>query len=83
MKTEIRPIDAVKPYPGNLRANNVATLVIAWSIRKIGFYNPILVDGKDEVISGHIQLAAVRNLGITEVPVIVCDSQAPIFSAQQ
>jgi hypothetical protein len=74
---ELHPISAVKPYPGNPTVDAGAVSVVAWSIREIGFVNPILVDGKDEVISGHIRLAAARSLGMTEVPVVVCESLHP------
>jgi len=74
MEIEARPTVAVKPYPGNPGADDAAISLVAWSIREIGFVNPILVDERNEVISGHIRLAAARRLGMTEVPIVVCDS---------
>lgn len=43
------------------------------SIQEFGFKIPCLVRGDGEVIDGHLRLKAARKLGITEVPVILCD----------
>ena len=74
MKIEYRPIDAVTPYPGNPAVDDAIISTLGWSIREIGFCNPILVDEKGVVISGHLRLAAAQSLGMSEVPVVVCDS---------
>jgi len=39
---------------------------IARSIRKFGFVQPLLIDGKDGLIIGHARLAAARRLGIAK-----------------
>src|SRR5690349_19653403 len=44
---------------------------IAGSIRAFGFANPILVGEDGDIIAGHGRLAAARQLGLSEVPVIV------------
>ena len=41
------------------------------SIRAFGFSNPILVGAEGDVIAGHGRLAAARQLGLAEVPVII------------
>jgi ParB-like chromosome segregation protein Spo0J len=43
---------------------------IACSIREFGFQNPILVDERAGIIAGHGRLAAAKELGLSEVPVI-------------
>jgi DNA modification methylase len=43
---------------------------IAGSIRAFGFANPILVSEGGDVIAGHGRLAAARQLGLEQVPVI-------------
>jgi DNA modification methylase len=43
------------------------------SIREFGFKIPCLVRSDGEVIDGHLRLKAARKLGITEIPVILCD----------
>jgi ParB-like chromosome segregation protein Spo0J len=43
------------------------------SIREFGFKIPVLARSDGEVVDGHLRLKAARRLGITEVPVILCD----------
>ena len=43
------------------------------SIREFGFKIPVLARSDGEVVDGHLRLKAARKLGITEVPVILCD----------
>jgi hypothetical protein len=38
---------------------------------------PVLARSDGEVIDGHLRLKAARRLGITEIPVILCDEWAP------
>jgi ParB-like chromosome segregation protein Spo0J len=47
------------------------------SIREFGFKIPCLVRGDGEVIDGHLRLNAARKLGITDIPVILCDEWTP------
>ena len=77
MEIEYHPIAAVKPYPDYPDIDDATISVVIWSIREIDFCNPILVNERDEVISGHVRLAAAQRLGMTEVPVIVCDNMPP------
>jgi hypothetical protein len=46
---------------------------VAASIVEFGFTNPVLVDSNDGIVAGHGRLAAARELGLTEVPVVVLD----------
>jgi len=43
------------------------------SIREFGFKIPCLVRSDGEVVDGHLRLKAARKLGLTEIPVILCD----------
>src|SRR5215210_2095625 len=47
------------------------------SIREFGFKIPVLARSNGEVVDGHLRLKAARKLGITEVPVILCDEWTP------
>ena len=68
---ELRPIETLIPYRGNARTHSRAQIKqIAASISAFGFVNPILVDAQDQVIAGHGRLAAAKQLGLTEVPVL-------------
>lgn len=63
-------IDLV-PYLQNARMHDKAQInLIAESIKKFGFNNPILLDGQNGVIAGHGRLMAARQLGMASVPCI-------------
>ena len=47
------------------------------SIREFGFKIPCLVRSDGEIVDGHLRLKAAHKLGITEVPVILCDEWTP------
>lgn len=47
------------------------------SIREFGFKIPCLVRSDGELVDGHLRLKAARKLGLTEVPVILCDEWTP------
>src|SRR6266403_817063 len=66
------PLERLIPFARNARTHSAAQVAeIAGSIRAFGFSNPILVGAEGDVIAGHGRLAAVRQLGLVEVPVIV------------
>lgn len=77
-KMERWPIDRLVPYERNARTHSPEQVAqLRASIQEFGFTNPILVDGKDGVIAGHGRLAAARDIGMTEVPVVVLDHLTP------
>ena len=66
------PIERLIPSPRNARTHSDAQVAeIAGSIRAFGFSNPILVGGEGDIIAGHGRLAAARQLGLADIPVIV------------
>lgn len=68
------PLERLVPYERNARTHSrqqVAQLVA--SIQEFGWTNPILVDSEDGILAGHGRLAAARDMGLVEVPVIVLD----------
>src|SRR5438132_11494453 len=67
------PIDKLVHYARNPRKNDSAVDRRCGSIREFGFKVPVLARSDGEVIDGHLRLKAARKLGITEVPVILCD----------
>lgn len=68
---EMLPLEKLVPSPRNARTHSPAQVAeIAGSIRAFGFTNPILVGDAGDVIAGHGRLAAARQLGMSEVPVI-------------
>ena len=67
-----RPAAAV---PGNARTHSRKQLkLIADSITRFGFTNPILVTGDFEVVAGHGRLQAAKSLGLQLVPVVALSS---------
>ena len=67
------PIGRFVPYARNPRKNDAAIDRMAASICEFGFKIPVLARSSGEVVDGHLRLKAARKLGITEVPVILCD----------
>src|SRR5258707_10575859 len=71
------PIDRLVFYARNPRKNDGAVDRMCSSIREFGFKIPVLARSDGEVVDGHLRLKAARKLGITEVPVILCDEWTP------
>jgi len=70
----MKAIGELAPYKKNARTHSDEQIdQIAASILEFGFTNPILVDSKHGVIAGHGRLTAAKQLGLTEVPVVVLD----------
>jgi hypothetical protein len=72
-QVEIWPIDRLVPYERNPRKNDQAVDRMCASIREFGFKIPCLVRSDGGIVDGHLRWKAARKLGMTEVPVILCD----------
>src|SRR5512133_1559872 len=70
-------IDKLVLYARNPRKNDAAVDRMCGSIKEFGFKIPVLARGDGEVVDGHLRLKAARRLGISEVPVILCDEWSP------
>ncbi len=77
MKTELWPINRVKPYEQNPRMNDDAVDAVAASIREFGFRQPIVVDADGVIICGHTRFKAALKLGLEKVPVHVAKDLSP------
>ena len=71
------PIERLVEYPRNPRKNDKAVDRMCASIREFGFKIPVLARSDGEVVDGHLRLKAARKLGITEIPVILCEEWTP------
>ena len=72
LRLEFWPIDRLVPSARNARTHSDSQIAeIAGSIRAFGFTNPILVGEHGDVVAGHCRLAAARQLGLSDVPVIL------------
>jgi hypothetical protein len=78
-QTEVQfwPIDKLVFYARNPRKNDAAVDRMCGSICEFGFKIPVLARSDGEVVDGHLRLKAAHKLGITEVPVILCDEWTP------
>jgi ParB-like chromosome segregation protein Spo0J len=73
-RIEMWPVERLVPYEKNSRLHSPEQVAqVAASIAEFGFTNPILVDSGDGIIAGHGRLAAAKELGMDEVPVVVLD----------
>jgi len=70
---EIWSIHKLTFYAKNPRKNDAAVDRMVASIREYGFKIPVLARSSGEVVDGHLRLKAARKLGISEIPVILCD----------
>ncbi|MBI1374080.1 MAG: chromosome partitioning protein ParB [Phycisphaera sp.] len=77
MKIELRPLDQIKPYPGNPRQNDEAVDAVAASLREFGFRQPIVVDTEGAIIVGHTRYKAAQKLGLAKAPVHVATDLTP------
>lgn len=77
-RIELWPVSKLVAYDKNPRTHSRAQVSqLASSIVEFGFINPILVDSDAGMIAGHGRLAAAKELGLTEVPVVVLDHLSP------
>jgi DNA modification methylase len=68
------PVDALVPYAKNARLHTKEDVrVIAASIAKFGFTNPVLIATDKTIIAGHGRVLAAQVLGLTEVPVMMAE----------
>ena len=73
-KVERRAINGLIPYARNARTHSDAQVAqIAANMREWGWTNPVLVDEAGGIIAGHGRVLAARQLGLTEVPVMVAE----------
>ena len=72
------PIDQLLPFANNSRTHSPTQIAqIAGSISEFGFVNPILMGPDNVIVAGHARALAARQLGLTDVPVIVLAHLTP------
>jgi len=71
LQIEYRAVADLIPHARNAKQHSDAQVAqIAASIREFGWGAPVIVDGKNNIVSGHGRVLAARKLGMTEVPVV-------------
>ena len=73
MEIIVKKTAEIKPHPGNPRKNDAAVEMVAESIRRYGWQQPIVVDRDLVILAGHTRHKAALKLGLAEVPVHVAD----------
>lgn len=71
-KTEMRPLDDLRPHPDNPRRGNIDA--IAESLATTGQYAPIVALPDGTVLAGSHRLAAARSLGWSKMLVTTVDA---------
>lgn len=72
MEIIYKKVQDLIPYINNSRTHSEEQVnQIVASINEFGFTNPLLIDGKDNIIAGHGRLLASKKLKMEEVPCIV------------
>lgn len=70
-KLEMVPLNLLKPARRNARMHSKKQIeLIAQSIRRFGWINPIIADDLGQIVAGHARAAAAKLLGLKNVPVI-------------
>jgi ParB-like chromosome segregation protein Spo0J len=77
LEIQVWPIDRLVLYARNPRQNDAVVNRMCSSIREFGFKIPVLARSDGEVVDGHLRIKAARKLGISDVPVILCDEWSP------
>ena len=73
MKLEHWPLDRLVEYARNPRKNDSEVTRMVSAISEFGFILPILAKADGLIIDGHLRLKAARQLGMTEVPVVLAE----------
>lgn len=77
MQIQWLPIASVIPYEKNPRKNAKAVPEVVKSITEFGWQQPLVVDKEMVLIVGHTRLLAAKQMGLSEVPVIIAANLTP------
>jgi len=71
--TQIK-IEKLKPYENNAKQHpDKQVALIAESLKRFGFVQPIVVDKNNVIVAGHGRYLGAKQLGLEDVPVTVVD----------
>jgi hypothetical protein len=72
------PVERLKPYERNARKMPERAIdKVAASVREFGWRQPIVVDGSETIVVGHVRHRAAQKLGLALVPVHVAADLTP------
>jgi len=71
LEVTYRKVADLIPYAANSRTHTDGQVaLLAGSLKRFGWTNPVLVDGENGIVAGHGRVLAARKLGMEEVPCI-------------
>ena len=70
-------IEDIKPYAENPRNMELSLPKVKESISNFGFNQPVLLDKKNIIITGHTRYSPAKELGFTDLPCIIFDELTP------
>ncbi len=74
METVEKKLKEITPYFNNPRKIDNAIDVVATSIEKYGFKQPIVIDKDGVIIVGHVRYEAAKKLKMETVPCVIADN---------
>jgi DNA modification methylase len=77
MEIVYKPIGWFREYFRNPRKNDTAVDRMCASIREFGFAVAMLCRSTGEIVDGHLRYKGARKVGLTELPVVLCDHWSP------
>lgn len=70
---QVVSINLLRPYTNNPRNNQKSIRYLEKTIQEYGFTTPITTDEDFVIVTGHSRYFAAKNIGLSEVPIIVLD----------
>jgi len=68
-------LSQIKPYPSNAKKHDKKQITqVANSIKRFGWAQPLVIDKDNNLIIGHARLEAAKQLGLTDVPVLMMEN---------
>lgn len=79
MKIIQRDIDSITVYEKNSREHSADQIqIIANSIKRFGFNQPVVIDENGEIVVGHGRFFAAKKLKLKKIPVLVVDALSDV-----
>ena len=68
MKIIEKKLEDIRPYDNNPRLNDEAVPLVAESLKKFGWQQPIVIDRNNIIVAGHTRYKAALRLGLKTAP---------------